>query len=431
MVKMLVISDIIKQKEIEWKKSTDISNVEIFSWSSETPRISDYEIVILDMNVSYNKADFFNKRDDVYRLLNSGGVIICLTFFNKSMERELIFRNYHHETNYDWLNDSDQIRLGIWKDEGLGKNILITTKNQLVKSFLEGVNEYHKTINGISYYDEKTKIPYISFDVNKNYRFDIFAINKVTKEPVACAIQYNRGSLIFLPQNSDINNYGFALIVVNNLYDIGKEFYEKNLENIGTTSEVPIWINKYISNQEIDLEIKIKRNEEDLEKLRYEHKRFEIIDFLLYGYNKQLEKSVKKVFEEFGCEVEETEEGATIDLKIRYTEKNFKFAIEVTGIKDKLFKDNSKFGQILQYIPHKEDDEKIVLIVNTYRDKDFAERDKENFTSHVLDIANSNKFCLMTTADIFNLWKDCIDGKKSKEEILKSIFETNGEYIKK
>lgn len=430
MVKMLVISDIIKQKEIEWKKSTDISNVDIFSWSSVTPRISDYEIVVLDMNASYNKADFFNKRDDVYRLLNSGGVIICLTFFNKLMDRELIFRNYNRETNYDWLNDSDQIRLGLYKDEGLGKNILITTKNQFVKSFLEGVNEYHKTISGISYYDEKTKTSYANFGVDKNYRFDIFAINKVTKEPIACAIRYERGSLIFLPQNSHINNFGFTLIVVNNLYDIGKEIYEKNLENMGTSSEVPVWINKYISNQERDLQTKIKRNEEDLENFRYEHKRFEIINFLLYGYNKQLEKSVKKVFEELGCEVEEMEEGATIDLKVRYPEKNYRFAIEVTGSKDKLFKDTNKFGQILQYIPHKEADEKIVLIVNTYRDKDLVDRGKESFTSHVLDIANNNKFCLITTVDLFNLWKEWIEGKKNKEEILKSIFETNGEYRK-
>jgi len=37
---------------------------------------------------------------------------------------------------------------------------------------------------------------------------------------------------------------------------------------------------------------------------------------------------------------------------------------------------------------------------------------------------------LITTVDLYNLWKDFLEGRNS-DEILKSIYETIGEYVYK
>lgn len=126
------------------------------------------------------------------------------------------------------------------------------------------------------------------------------------------------------------------------------------------------------------------------------------------------------------CNVKKMEKGATIDLKVEMD--SMRFAIEITGVDDKIYKDSKKFGQILQYLPLKEKDEKIVLLANTYRNMGVEERaGKEHFTEPVTEIAGNNHFCLMTTADLYLMWRGFLNGKSSKE-MLAQVFSVDGEF---
>ena len=120
------------------------------------------------------------------------------------------------------------------------------------------------------------------------------------------------------------------------------------------------------------------------------------------------------------------EKGATIDFTAKTD--SMKLAIEVTGVDDKIYKSSKKFGQILQYLPMKEENEKIVLLANTYKDIDVKERiGRENFTGTVREIADSNRFCLMTTMDLYFMWKDFLNGASAKK-MLTEVFSTTGEF---
>lgn len=429
MVKMLVISDIIKEQEKVWRKSLTLLNTDIVDWHSVHPRSSDYEIVILDMNLNRmpNHSTFENKRDDIYKQLISGGIVICLTSSSQKRFISSSRRGDVFETNYDWLSSTHKDCIKFDEDAGHGDNIEPKTKNELILNYLRGVKYYEKTIGGIVC-NKDDRCYYIELD-SFNYKVDVLTVNKVTGEPIACIIHYGKGRIVFLPQNSDINNLysGIAYSIVENLYDIGKELYEKGKEEIGSPIEAPIWIDKYKSENEKDIERKIKEKEEELESLKKDHRRFELIDLLLYGYDVPLEGAVKKVFEEWGCEVEKTEIGATIDLKVRHRSLGIMFAIEVTGVRGKIPKKSAKFPQVMTYHLKKEDNEHIIVVANTYRDKDVTDRNGENFTPDAIKMAIGHKFCLITTVDLFNLWKDFLNGRSS-EEILNGIFESNGEY---
>lgn len=52
---------------------------------------------------------------------------------------------------------------------------------------------------------------------------------------------------------------------------------------------------------------------------------------------------------------------------------------------------------------------------------------RENFTGTVQEIANNNRFCLMTAMDLYFMWKDFLNSK-SAEKMLAEVFSTKGEF---
>lgn len=448
MVRMLVLSD---ELDVEKKRLNIVmkGNVDVHSWFEypDIPRLSDYEIAVLDMQIPddaresshYNYA-FLGLRQEARILLESGGVIICLNYFTKPTSYKAYYHSDkghpavlrigpHHrrEINYDWLFSVGLLsRLNVAQlDAKPGKRLELLSKDKVFAKYFKGVTEYHKTIENVeSKEDEEGNfLGYEIYAPEMGTRLNtkVIAVAKVTKKPIACVINILKGSLIFLPQTK-----ARSMMIIDQLYAIGNAEYEKNIQKIEEYPSPPEWLDKYKAKQELGLERKIEDLTQKLERRKLEHKRFEKIDVLLYGTGNPLEVAVQKVLEEMGCTVEKLEKGATMDLKARIN--SIKFAIEVTGVEDKIYKDSKKFAQILQYLPHKEENEKIVLLANTYRDIDVGERvGRENFTNPVLKIAENNGFCLITTMDLYFMWKDFLNGKSSKK-ILAEVFSAKGEF---
>lgn len=441
MVRMLVLSDklIVENNELK-------GNVDVHDWIEypNIPRLSDYEIAVLDMRIPRKKygSAFLGLRKESQILLESGGVIICLNYFTRDTDHKTYwdsridhpaviggtgYGNLRWEINYDWIFSVGLLStLNVAQlDAKPGKSFVLESKDKVFAEYFKGVTEYHKTIDNVhSKEDEEGNfLGYEIYGPRWGIRSNtkVIAVAKVTKKPIACVMSISRGSLIFLPQSN-----AESMMIIGQLYAIGKSEYEKNIERIEEYPSAPEWLDKYKTKQEIGLERKIKGLTNELEQRKLEHKRFEKIDVLLYGTGTPLEVAVQNVLEEMGCTVEKMEKGATIDLKAKID--SMKFAIEITGVDDKIYKNSKKFSQILQYLPMQEENEKIVLLANTYKDIEVEKRiGSENFTKPVLKIAENNHFCLMTTMDLYFIWKDFLNGKSLKE-IFAEVFSKKGEF---
>jgi len=455
MVRMLVLSENLKIDEALLKVVME-ANVDLCRWSEypNIPRISDYEIVVLDLKIpndnEYGHA-FRGLRNETRILLESGGVMVCLNYFTIATNLKMYYHkgksdlnessiiiaeptNWRWETNYDWFfHDNFLSKLNVAQtDAKIGRSFSLVSGDKIVAEYFKGVTEYHKTIDGVEpLRDEEGnvqgyQVSFFSGGYTKKFVSNVFAVTKVTKKPIACIVRIPKGSLIFLPQS-----HAKAMVMIGQLYLIGSSEYQRNIENIEERPSVPEWLSSYKTQQELDLEHEITDLTNTLQQRKLEQKRFEKIDVLLYGTGNPLEVAVQRALEEMGCTVEKLEEGATMDLKAQMD--SMKFAIEVTGVDNKIHKDSKKFGQILQYLPHKEDYEKIVLLANTFRQKDVKERvGLQSFTGPVQKIARDNHFCLLTTIDLFSMWKEHLNGKSSKEP-LSQLFSAEGvfKYVRK
>jgi len=165
-----------------------------------------------------------------------------------------------------------------------------------------------------------------------------------------------------------------------------------------------------------------------IENLERSKQEFEMITYLLYGTGDELVDSAKLTLEKLGLEAEKTPPGATIDLRARNTDETIKLAIEVTGTNDKIKKASRKVSQAWTYHLEKGDEqEKLVLMANTYNSLPIEDRsDKTHFTPDVEKKFTSISALLMTTADLYFLWKDVHEKKGNADEVLKLLYESTG-----
>lgn len=451
-MKKLVISDALEKKQRNIKGYWKTKNIDLCSWEESLGvRLSDYGIAVLDLNLgksSWEKGMFEGKQRDIYKMLDAGGVIVSLNHLTRLTSFPL--KEYKYETNYHWFAEFNPELVDI--NAKPGKNIKLISEERLFKEYFKGVTQYHKTLtsirdkgkflflflkwkifeDSIQLFQKFFPLPPLNNIINMFrytpnlfwYKGEAIAINEITGEPIANVVDVRRGNLIFLPENTQSTPSS----LIEKLCEIGEKYYEKNREKIGLPSEAPGWLEEYKTNQEKEIEKRISGLKEQVNQLEGKKKKFEEIDVLLYGFGKPLQNAVQKVFESWDCEVTPTQPGATMDFKVKEPIKKLRFALEVTGIKDKVHKDSYKVSQALQYLTRKEKDEKIAILTNTYREKKIAERPSENFTQPVIEIAENNEFCLMTTADLYSLWRVWLNEKRSKEEIIRSIFDTVGAY---
>lgn len=440
---MLIISENIP-------KDVGYLNAEVHGWGDQNlPLISNYEVVVLDtkFNSSTNKFGhiFSNINYDINKLLNSGGVVICLTYevATTGDEVEVLRLSSHkppliertgarrYETNYDWLSFKILEKTKLNYKSRIGHRYDLLKNVEIFKNYFEYAKVFHKVIEGGVYFNKENKWKIHLYDYFEQYQIhykvwrdmDVIAINPVTNEAIACAIFLPRGTLVFLPQSRHSpSNKAYYL------FQIGKYYYELSSEKIGIFPKAPEWITNYKTEHEKIIETEISQLEENL-KEKYEHRNhFQRINALLFASGNALENATKLAFEDFNLHVEKTKTGDKKDLIVEISSDK-RLLIEVTGILDKIKQSSSKMGQMMLLINEKEVNDKIVLIANTYRELEPKDREgKEHFTKEVIIIAENNEICLMTTVDLFNLWKDVIENNKTPEHVIDSIIDTNGVY---
>jgi hypothetical protein len=382
--------------------------------------------------------------EEIVKLLKSGGVVICLTYATTEIEgAKSRYKLIHDDparleratetrmTSYDWLPNEILEATELYRRSDPGKHYKLIKKSEEFKHYFDSVEGFHKVIEGGVYYESRKqwKLRYPKYSTRSSgFRIrtcdmDVIAINSVTADPIACVIYYQGGSLIFLPQSehAPVNTFYY-------LFQIGKRYYELNIEERGLFPDAPEWIENYKTEHEKSIEAEISQLEDSLQKEKSKRSRFQKIDALLYATNKTLEKAVMLVFEDFDLNVEKADPGANKDLIVKDNSGNI-LLVEVTGVKGKINTKTRKMAQLWDLVLEKKSNEKIVLIANTYREKEPTERRGEkHFTKNVINLCKKTDICLMTTVDLFNLWKEVLEGKKTPEQVIDSIVDTNGIY---
>ena len=70
--------------------------------------------------------------------------------------------------------------------------------------------------------------------------------------------------------------------------------------------------------------------------------------------------------------------------------------------------------------------ERIVLVVNAFRDVPLAERKRDSgMTAPVKKTATDNGICVVRSSDLYDLWLKGLDGTP-KQEVFNALFSTDG-----
>ncbi len=462
------------------------SSILCSAWGIKHPSLADFQCVILDMKldtnidseylkVQYKGYSFYRLFDDVIRLLRAGGTLICLNYYtfinvpinfsgtkvlNQIQQHRQSDYSYEHkfinyeETSYDWLDlgflQCTQLdRINIMP----GQQIKSISKLDIIKRYFSYVREYHKIIQGVKR-ESGAGLGLISWNFrldptyehhsNTQDQVEVLAVTEVTDEPIAVAIKYMHfpGTLVFLPTYdlSDAEGLGrdeAISAISNRLASIGEYYYEVSQQDFGVLLESPPWLLECRAARAKETEKELETLEKKKTTLVAERGKYDRTLILINGYGEPFEQIVAEIFgkEWFGFDLEKTEKGHAIDLFVRNTMTDQLLAVQATGVVGKFTQRDKHFGALLGYLPEHEEkivsgqNERIVLVVNTYRDTPLENRtDSEDVSMQVQNLVKKNGMCLIRSCDLYTLWKRWAEspGELSTDEIFRQLFDCEG-----
>lgn len=460
-------------------------------WGVIHPSLADFQCVVLDMklgtdiasatpSVNYQGYSFYKLSDDVIRLLQAGGVVLCLNYYTFINEGSLLYGtrilnainekkqttySYEHkhqgqeETSYDWLD------LGFLKCTRLdqmnvrtGQQRKVISTLDVVKNYFLYVKEYHKIIHDIRR-EPGAQHGRISshFRADPAYNntgarddeVEVLAVAEVTDDPIAVAIKYRGfpGTLVFLPtyelpQADDPGREEATRSIAQKLRSLGEYYYELSRRELGVKLELPPWLLEYRAKPAKDADKELEDIEEKKAVLRAKRDRYDRMLSLINGYGEPLQKAVGELFgkEWLDFDVEGTERGHPIDLFVKNPKTGQVLAVQATGVVGKFTQKDKHFGALMGYLPDTEEKnasgrvERIVLVVNTYRDTPLVDRtDEEDISVQVRSLVKRNGICLIKSCDLYGFWNLWVDSpeKLSADDIFKQLFECEGIWQRK
>lgn len=492
----LIVSNYLTKKLLE-----DLPNIVCSKWGEHHQSLADFACVVLDLkldiivevhqesvpSVDLKGYSFYGLSNDVIRLLQAGGVVICINYYtfinlasllygskilNAIFEKRQTQYMYEHkfigqeETSYDWLDLSFLWNTKLDRmDARPGQYFNVTSKTEVVNKYFTYVTEYHKVIEGI-----RRESGALQGKLRSNFRtdtmythegvtdddVDVLGVSEVTEEPIAVSIKYRGfpGTLVFLPTydipKSNVpppNNFEDlqaykerACEIAVALYNLGEYYYEINRRELGVKLESPPWLLKYRTKQAIEADKELESLEARKAELIPKRDRYDRMLSLINGTGDPLEETTIELFGEqwLGFHVERTKKGHQIDFFVKNAGQTL--AVQVTGVTGKFTQSDKHFGALMNYMPENEEKntngyvERIVLVVNTYRDKPLESRtDEDDVSPPVLRLVERNGICLIRSIDLYNMWKIWVESPKKlpADDIFKQLFNCQGMWHKK
>jgi hypothetical protein len=148
---------------------------------------------------------------------------------------------------------------------------------------------------------------------------------------------------------------------------------------------------------------------------------------LLYASGEALEVAMAAALELLGLAVERTPPGFTADLLAQTDDGTRSFGFEVTGIGGPVKKDSPKLTQVLDFERIKQNNERTVLIANTFDSLPIEDRQgRESFTPQVVDFLSPHGVLLMTSWDLYCMVRDVLGGLRNREEMVDLLANEEG-----
>jgi hypothetical protein len=392
-MRVIILSPTINnfQKEIPYNPPYDIKvDYCDFTYSStEVPSLFDYDVVILHFKKSKHTSGYHKHLSsiisDVKVGLNNGIVFILLPESTNNVSEE----NKPSVKIFDWLS-----HFGITLCDGSGSNINTA-----------GIGKTTEIVDYIQYSPNYYQVIHEPELISKN---KLASVGN-TQINVGMELQKENGYIVILPPPKWNNSNYF--LVINSLIELAKYYHEK-VQRIFQAVESPDWVEQYRIPKAIAINKQISELNKEIEYYRR-------IEYLLFGTGEQLEYSVMDVLSKFGINVIKQEKGANIDLLCNINSKNI--AIEVTGTKGLIRKDTKKIAQAWEYL-YSDENARLIIIANTECHLIPSERNKEPYSENVITLLSRNNILLMTTLQLYNLWKKIEEGSDTIDKLIIPIL---------
>lgn len=201
------------------------------------------------------------------------------------------------------------------------------------------------------------------------------------------------------------------------------------------SEERPAWVIDYLAPPARAIGQEISNLEQRITELSQQTEPYYKMLALLYGTGRELEDAIALLFNspDERMNVTRTEPSAFLDLFIQDS-LGRTLAVEATGVKGPLRHSDSHWADFLNYMPeHNAKNEgarveRIVLVVNTFRDSPPAERDpSRDMTEPVKKTATDNGICVVRSVDLYSLWLKTLNGM-TIQQIFDTLFATAGVY---
>jgi len=408
--------------------SKDHYRADCVDWLEPFPNIEEYDSIIINMQSltqkDYDKIQSKIKemRDSIRTIIDTGREVFCV--INKLIVPSPpprrpgkpfpkgIVAGYVFPTNYDWLPAT--ITLDSQK-----RGSYISLRNSKFKNYFELV---HKWKFEISFAMEKVHEGIRSF-LNL---LEPIAVNK-SEKIVACSLRRIEdrkkllegekiGRIHLLPPPEESSLFQAIELIIDLI--------------IGTEDKVIVPWRKQIDipseralKEKVDKKLSyIKNIQEEISQLQEQIKSWDSYRDLLTETGEYLENIVQKTLIDLGIKTKKTKKGFPADLLSK------EVAVEVTGIKGCLTVGSEKVNQVGRFKERHRKKEKIILIANTYMDYPPKDRERKmNFSEEVAKYFEALSVCFMTTATLFQLWKNVILGKQEQKSVKSKILTKVGE----
>ena len=362
----------------------------------------DYDVTIVHIErPTHHTIGYFENIPKILQdsrlALKNGRTVICLPGSPTFIPRR---SNRNGPPIYDWLKP-----LGLELQENRGSDIrpVGAGRAQAIEDYLKKVPEYHQIV--------------IDPETEPSKRL---AVVNGTQIVVGLEHRVDNGTLVILPP-SDLKEPSYFLSMMA-LMDVARRYYENGQRHV-QAGEPPEWVSNYMVPEAIELDDQIVQLQE--QKSVYDR-----LAYVLYGTGPELEAGVAILLAHFGLNVEPTYPGANIDLTAHHPGLNLRFSVEITGSTGTIRKDSSKMSQAWQNIQERagisEEADRLLIVANTELHLEPAQRTRNSFSREVVQLLGNNGVLLITTTQLYALWKSVHEGNKSAEDVVQGLHRQRG-----
>ena len=406
--------------------------IHLANWNSvPSIRPSDNEIVVLDTRNTptpgYERI-LGALRSNLETLLQSGGVVFVLLgpeirFDKREGGSSLVTRlgGSHLDFLPEQLLDATGLRHSASRE---GPRFRVVDPKW--EAYFYSVPKYWRVIGGIEHGDHGSQIryrvhgrPQLAVE-----RVRVLALTQTTSQVVACMISWKGGTIGLLPITDKLETDVVFLA------QTASDIYKQNVEEAGVPSQAPEWLDGYTIAEEKSLQLKAKKLHTDLEKLSLELNRLAKIRSCLFVTGRQLEQAIERVFPDLRWNLEDlTRLGRPIDY-IVHGKGSRDLLIALTGTTGYVAADNKKIAQLFGALAEVQENQRLVFLVNALAEKDPSSRFiGDCVTKEALKRLSKHDICVLLVSDLYKLWKDYVEKKRSADQIFDLVYETSGPFV--